>query len=47
MRLKLTFEYIVDVKVRVKAYSGTEQALFDQLFSEVQSENRLELFSDE
>ena len=47
MRLKLTFEYAVDVKVRVKAYSGTAQALFDQLFSEVQSENRLELFSDE
>lgn len=47
MRLKLTFEYSVDVKVRVKAYSGTAQALFDQLFSEVQSENRLELFSDE
>ena len=47
MKLKLTFEYAVDVKVRVKAYSGTAQALFDQLFSEVQSENRLELFSDE
>lgn len=47
MRLKLTFEYAVDVKVQVKAYSGTAQALFDQLFSEVQSENRLELFSDE
>lgn len=47
MRLKLTFEYAVDVKVRVKAYSGTAQALFDQLFSEVQSENRLELFSDD
>jgi hypothetical protein len=47
MRLKLTFEYAVDVKVRVKAYSGTAQALFDQLFLEVQSENRLELFSDE
>lgn len=47
MKLKLTFEYSVDVKVRVKAYSGTAQALFDQLFSEVQSENRLELFSDE
>lgn len=47
MRLKLTFEYTVDVKVRVKAYSGTAQALFDQLFSEVQSENRLELFSDD
>ena len=47
MRLKLTFEYSVDVKVRVKAYSGTAQALFDQLFSEVQSENHLELFSDE
>lgn len=46
MKLKLTFEYAVDVKVRVKAYSGTAQALFDQLFSEVQSENRLELFSD-
>ena len=46
MRLKLTFEYSVDVKVRVKAYSGTAQALFDQLFSEVQSENRLELFGD-
>lgn len=46
MRLKLTFEYAVDVKVRVKAYSGTAQALFDQLFLEVQSENRLELFSD-
>lgn len=47
MKLKLAFEYAVDVKVRVKAYSGTAQALFDQLFSEVQSENRLELFSDE
>lgn len=47
MKLKLTFEYAVDVKVRVKAYSGTAQALFDQLFLEVQSENRLELFSDE
>lgn len=47
MRLKLTFEYAVDFKVRVKAYSGTAQALFDQLFLEVQSENRLELFSDE
>lgn len=47
MRLKLTFEYAVDIKVRVKAYSGTAQALFDQLFLEVQSENRLELFSDE
>lgn len=47
MRLKLTFEYAVDVKVRVKAYSGTAQALFDQLFSEVQSENRLELFGDD
>ena len=47
MRLKLTFEYAVDVKVRVKAYSGTAQALFEQLFLEVQSENRLELFSDE
>lgn len=47
MKLKLTFEYAVDVKVRVKAYSGTAQALFDQLFSEVQSENRLELFSDD
>lgn len=47
MKLKLTFEYAVDVKVRVKAYSGTAQALFDQLFSEVQSENHLELFSDE
>lgn len=47
MRLKLTFEYAVDVKVRVKAHSGTAQALFDQLFSEIQSENRLELFSDE
>ena len=47
MKLKLTFEYAVDVNVRVKAYSGTAQALFDQLFSEVQSENRLELFSDE
>lgn len=47
MRLKLTFEYAVDVKVRVKTYSGTAQALFDQLFLEVQSENRLELFSDE
>ena len=47
MKLKLTFEYAVDVKVRVKSYSGTAQALFDQLFSEVQSENRLELFSDE
>lgn len=47
MRLKLTFEYAVDVKVRVKAYSGTAQALFDQLFLEVQSENRLELFSAE
>lgn len=47
MRLKLTFEYAVDVKVRVKAYSGTAQALFDQLFLEVQSENRLELFSDD
>lgn len=47
MRLKLTFEYAVDVKVRVKAYSGTAQVLFDQLFSEVQSENHLELFSDE
>lgn len=47
MRLKLTFEYAVDVKVRVKAYSGTAQALFDQLFLEVQSENRLELFGDE
>lgn len=47
MRLKLTFEYAVDVKVRVKAYSGTAQAVFDQLFLEVQSENRLELFSDE
>ena len=47
MRLKLTFEYAVDVKVRVNAYSGTAQALFDQLFLEVQSENRLELFSDE
>lgn len=47
MRLKLTFEYAVDVKVRVKAYSGTAQALFDRLFLEVQSENRLELFSDE
>ena len=47
MKLKLTFEYAVDVKVRVKAYSGTAQVLFDQLFSEVQSENRLELFSDE
>lgn len=47
MRLKLTFEYAVDVKVRVKAYSGTAQALFDQLFLEVQSENRLELFSNE
>ena len=46
MRLKLTFEYAVDVKVQVKAYSGTAQALFDQLFSEVQSENRLELFSE-
>ena len=33
--------------MRVKAYSGTAQALFDQLFSEVQSENRLELFSDD
>lgn len=47
MRLKLTFEYVVDVKVRVKAHSGTAQALFDQLFSEVQLENRLELFSDD
>lgn len=47
MKLKLTFEYAVDIKVRVKSYSGTAQALFDQLFSEVQSENRLELFSDE
>lgn len=47
MKLKLAFEYAVDVKVRVKAYSGTAQALFDQSFSEVQSENRLELFSDE
>ena len=47
MRLKLTFEYAVDVKVQVKAYSGTAQALFDQLVSEVQSENRLELFSEE
>lgn len=47
MKLKLTFEYIVDVKVRVKAYSGTAQVLFDQLFSEVQSENRLELFGDD
>lgn len=47
MRLKLTFEYAVDVKVRVKAYSGTAQALFDQLFPEVQSENRLELFVDD
>lgn len=47
MRLKLTFEYAVDVKVRVKAYSGTAQALFDQLFSEVQLENRLELFGDD
>lgn len=47
MKLKLTFEYAVDVNVRVKAYSGTAQALFDQLFSEVQSENRLDLFSDE
>ena len=47
MKLKLAFEYAVDVKVRVKAYSGTAQALFDQLFSEVQSENRLELFSDD
>lgn len=47
MRLKLTFEYAVDVKVQVKAYSGTAQALFDQLFSEVQSENHLELFSEE
>ena len=47
MKLKLTFEYAVDVKVRVKAYSGTAQALFDQLFLEVQSENRLELFSDD
>lgn len=47
MKLKLAFEYVVDVKVRVKAYSGTAQALFDQLFSEVQSENRLELFSDD
>lgn len=47
MKLKLTFEYAVDVKVRVKAYSGTAQALFEQLFLEVQSENRLELFSDE
>lgn len=47
MKLKLAFEYAVDVKVRVKAYSGTAQALFDQLFLEVQSENRLELFSDE
>lgn len=47
MRLKLTFEYAVDVKVRVKTYSGTAQAVFDQLFLEVQSENRLELFSDE
>lgn len=47
MRLKLTFEYAVDVKVRVKAYSGTAQALFEQLFLEVQSENRLELFSDD
>lgn len=47
MKLKLTFEYAVDVNVRVKAYSGTAQALFDQLFLEVQSENRLELFSDE
>lgn len=47
MRLKLTFEYAVDVKVRVKAYGGTAQALFDQLFSEVQSENRLELFGDD
>lgn len=47
MRLKLTFEYAVDVKVRVKSYSGTVQALFEQLFLEVQSENRLELFSDD
>ena len=47
MKLKLTFEYAVDVKVRVEAYSGTAQALFEQLFLEVQSENRLELFSDE
>lgn len=47
MKLRLTFEYAIDIKVRVKAYSGTAQALFDQLFSEVQSENRLELFSDE
>lgn len=47
MKLKLTFEYAVDVKVRVKAYSGTAQALFDQLFLEVQSENRLELFGDD
>lgn len=47
MKLRLTFEYAVDVKVRVRAYSGTAQALFDQLFSEVQSENCLELFSDE
>ena len=47
MKLKLAFEYAVDVKVRVKTYSGTAQALFDQLFSEVQSENRLELFSDD
>lgn len=47
MRLNLTFEYAVDVKVRVKAYSSTAQVLFDQLFSEVQSENRLELFNDD
>lgn len=47
MKLRLTFEYAVDVKVRVKASSGTAQVLFDQLFSEVQSEYRLELFNDE
>ena len=47
MKLRLTFEYAVDIKVRVKSYSGAAQVLFDQLFSEVQSENRLELFSDE
>lgn len=29
MKLKLAFEYAVDVKVRVKAYSGIAQALFD------------------
>lgn len=51
MRLKLTFEYAVDVKVQVGAYGVTRggmlQQLFDKQFSKVQSENRLELFSDE